>query len=230
MGLVLHWLMLAISIYVFYGIGLKSILTLRAYRPLIRPFFDQGRQKIYAIGIYAAGENNTAPISQTPCLRWRVVVKEAKGKFQHQTTLLDYQSIQPFMVQLQQCSQLLRIERRSPSWLRDIEALTGLKSTPHQYQQHLFHTLDLGAITFLEQHRIKQRGQFGLRRSLTVTELHWKQGDPIYLFGDLNRADDRWWIDADLVSDLPREKLMQTPIILTAIGGIFFLYTLITLF
>lgn len=229
MGLALHWLMLAISCYLFYGIGLRSILALHAYQPSIHPPLAQGRPKLYAIGTYAAGAQNTAPISHTPCLRWRVVVKEAKGKF-HQTTLLDHRSIQPFTARLKQFSQHVQVEERPPSWLQEIESLAGFQPSANQYHQHLFHSLDPEAITFLEQHRISQSGRLGLRRSLTVTESHWKQGDPVYLFGELKRTGHHWWIDADLVSNLPRETLLKTPILMTAIGGIAFLYTLITLF
>ncbi|MCP9885031.1 hypothetical protein KBY97_07805 [Synechococcus sp. ATX 2A4] len=229
MGLALHWLMLAISFYLFYGIGLRSILALHAYQSSIHPLLAQRRPKFYAVGTYAAAAQNTAPISHTACLRWRVVVKEAKGRF-NQTTLLNHRSIQPFTIHLHPFSQPLRVEERSPSWLQEIESLAAFQPTAHQYCQHLFRSLNPDVIAFLEQHRISQWGRLGLRRSLTVTESHWKEGDPVYLFGEMKHTGHHWWIDADLVSDMPRETLLKIPVLMTVIGGIVFLYTLITLF
>ncbi|MEB3224603.1 MAG: hypothetical protein VKJ86_02230 [Synechococcus sp.] len=190
----------------FGGILLKATIgqnlqTLLRYR-WQRPGQTRLGEKIYFRGRYSVGKSLLSPLTQTPCLRWRITITESRGK--KSVLLLDQSSQSSFFVTDQQ--QMLEVLPRRPvptqaiaigkspvvlfSPQQELDNYVGMGQYHYQAQQHILLPLrDPKAIAFLEKHQISPTGPLGNRRALVLREYIWEAGDPVYIFGKLIRRD-----------------------------------------
>jgi hypothetical protein len=157
-------------------------------------------EKIYFQGQYSAGTSILSPLTKTPCLRWRLIVAESRGK--GVVTIIDQTSREKFFVTdsqqilpvfpRQQNSQIdigLR-QMTLPSPQQALDQYVGFGKCHYQVDQHLFQPLqNPQAIAFLKIHQINLLGPFGNPRGLQLREYIWRAGDSVYIFGKVVRRD-----------------------------------------
>lgn len=218
------------GLYLLYEMIVK-LLHLRQYKTCQIADMKSG-DLIDLPGQLDQGANIPSPLTQTPCLPWRILVTEDQGsKRKRAVVILDLRSINPFPVTNKNLNHSIKVLPIASSDQNTFTVSLGNvrlsdildRGKPHyQVHQHLFKKItDQRVIELLNQHNINLKGVLGTPRHLKIEEYIWQTWDPIYIFGKVSyEMGDEKVIVPQLISRSSRKFVVLNIIGFAGIFGI----------